>query len=79
MFIIILAIIILYIIYEKYRPSAKYLIMRHSEREDAVNPSWPDINQKRFYDTPITENRKFFEKSIKKYDMTVFKGTHIYC
>jgi hypothetical protein len=77
MFLLLLAIIVLlFILKNVYRSDTKYLIMRHSEREDATNPAW---TSDRPYDTPITTNRKFFEKSIKKYDMSFFKNAKIYC
>lgn len=77
MFLLLLAIIVLlFILKNVYQADTKYLIMRHSEREDATNPAWMSD---RPYDTPITTNRKFFEKSIKKYDMSFFKNAKIYC
>lgn len=79
MFFIIFIIVAIFFAYPLLTTSKKrYLIMRHSERVDAVNPEWANTAE-RPYDTPITDNMKFFNSNIKKYDMNFFKGAKIYC
>ena len=79
MFLIIFIIIAIFFAYPLLTKKKKrYLIMRHSERVDDVNREW-SLTAERPYDTPITDNMKFFNSNIKKYNMSFFEGAKIYC